>query len=70
MYALCTSVTWIVIPSSVTLIGHYAFYNCTGLTSIALPNELTTIGIITTVITVTIIYVIIIMITNPNPIIR
>ncbi|MBR5851153.1 MAG: leucine-rich repeat domain-containing protein, partial [Bacteroidaceae bacterium] len=32
-----------IIPSSVTSIGGYAFYNCTGLTNITIPNNVTSI---------------------------
>ena len=32
------------IPSSVTSIGNYAFYNCSGLTSIEIPSSVTRIG--------------------------
>ena len=32
-----------IIPSSVTSIGGYAFYNCTGLTNITIPNSVTSI---------------------------
>ena len=33
-----------IIPSSVTSIGDYAFYNCTSLTSIEIPSSVTSIG--------------------------
>ena len=33
-----------IIPSGVTSIGNYAFYNCTGLKSINIPNSVTSIG--------------------------
>ena len=33
-----------IIPKSVSVIGHHAFYKCTGLTSIVLPNNLKSIG--------------------------
>ena len=37
-------ITSIVIPSSVTSIGHYVFQNCSGLTSVTLPAGITEIG--------------------------
>ena len=38
-------ITDLVIPSSVTSIGGYAFYRCSGLKSIVIPNGVTTIGV-------------------------
>lgn len=38
------TVTSVEIPSSVTEIGDYAFYNCKGVTAISLPNTVTSIG--------------------------
>ena len=32
------------IPSTVTTIGNYAFYNCTSLTSVTIPDSVTSIG--------------------------
>ena len=40
----CTSLTKIVIPSSVTKIGHEAFRSCKSLRDINIPNSVTTIG--------------------------
>lgn len=34
----------VTIPSSVTKIGEYAFYECTGLTDVFIPNSVTSIG--------------------------
>ena len=38
------AITKVVIPSSVTSIGDYAFSNCTNLDSISIPNSVTVIG--------------------------
>jgi len=42
-FSNCTSLTSVNIPSSVTSIGDYAFYN-TGLTSVTIPNSVNNIG--------------------------
>ena len=44
MFQYCDGLTEIVIPNSVTSIGHYAFYDCDGLTEIVIPNSVTSIG--------------------------
>ena len=37
-------VTDLVIPSTVTKVNQYTFYNCTGLTSVTIPDSVTSIG--------------------------
>ncbi len=39
-----TEITNLVIPNSVTSIGHLAFYGCYGFTSVTIPNSVTSIG--------------------------
>ena len=43
-FLLCTSLSEIILPSSVTSIGDVAFAGCTGLTSITIPDGVTSIG--------------------------
>ncbi|MBR4645166.1 MAG: leucine-rich repeat domain-containing protein [Bacteroidaceae bacterium] len=43
-FALCSGLTAVTIPSSVTSIDGYAFYGCSGLASIEIPNSVTYIG--------------------------
>ena len=43
-FLLCTSLSEIILPSSVTSIGDVAFGGCTGLTSITIPDSVTSIG--------------------------
>ncbi|MBU9745772.1 leucine-rich repeat protein [Lachnospiraceae bacterium ASD3451] len=43
-YKTIFQLTSVNLPSSLTTIGAYAFYDCTGLTSVSLPKGLTTIG--------------------------
>ncbi|MBQ9735062.1 MAG: leucine-rich repeat domain-containing protein [Clostridia bacterium] len=43
-FQLCTSLTSITIPDSVTSIGSTAFYGCSNLTSITIPDSVTSIG--------------------------
>ena len=38
-----TEITNLIIPNSVTSIGHNAFYGCSGLTSVTIPNSVTSI---------------------------
>ena len=42
---ICSSLTSVTIPNSVTSIGDYAFWYCTSLTSVTIPNSVTSIGI-------------------------
>ena len=44
LYVNDVEVSDLVIPNSVTSIGHYAFYNCRGLTSVTIGNSVTSIG--------------------------
>ena len=41
---MCSSLTSITIPDSVTIIDGYAFADCYNLTSITIPDSVTTIG--------------------------
>jgi len=43
-FFLCTSLTSVVVPNSVTSIHRYAFWDCTSLTSILIGNGITSIG--------------------------
>ncbi len=43
-YDYCSSITTVVIGSSVTSIGKYAFYRCESLTGVTIPNSVTSIG--------------------------
>ena len=43
-FCLCSSLTEIVIPNSVTSIGDSAFYDCRSLSNIVIPNSVTSIG--------------------------
>ena len=44
MFGNCTSLTEIIIPNSVEIIGDGAFDSCTSLSSITIPNSVTSIG--------------------------
>jgi hypothetical protein len=44
IFELCTGLTSIAIPNSVTTIGERAFEDCRNLTSITIPNSVTSIG--------------------------
>ena len=43
-FYICTSLTSIIIPDSVTSMGDYAFYGCSSLISAAIGNSVTSIG--------------------------
>ena len=43
-YYLNKTIKSISLPSGVTSIGNYAFYNCSSLTSITIPSSVTSIG--------------------------
>ena len=44
MFAECSGLTSIKIPSNVTRIGKKAFYGCSGLSTISIPKNVTSIG--------------------------
>jgi hypothetical protein len=44
VFAYCTSLTRIIVPSSVTEIGDNAFFGCTRLSSITIPSSVASIG--------------------------
>ncbi|WP_242403069.1 leucine-rich repeat protein, partial [Prevotella scopos] len=41
---ICSSLTSVTIPNSVTTIGDNAFIGCSSLTSVTIPNSVTRIG--------------------------
>lgn len=43
-FSICTSLTSVTIPSSVTSLGDDCFYGCTSLTSITIPSSVTILG--------------------------
>ena len=43
-FYVCSELTSVTIPNSVTSIGNEAFYGCRGLTSVTIPNSVTSIG--------------------------
>lgn len=44
IFAKCTQLTNVILPSTLTTIGKYAFANCSSLTSITIPSSVKTIG--------------------------
>lgn len=44
LFSGCKSLTSVVLPTSITLIGERAFYGCSNLKSISIPNSVTYIG--------------------------
>ena len=44
VFAKCTKLTNVILPSTLTTIGKYAFANCSSLTSITIPSSVKTIG--------------------------
>lgn len=45
LFSGCSTLTQVVIPHSVTIIGHSAFLNCVNLTRVSLPDTVTSIGL-------------------------
>ena len=43
-FSMCTNMTSVSIPDSVTYIGDYAFSGCSGLTNVTIPDSVTKIG--------------------------
>lgn len=44
LFGLCTNLTSVTIPNTITEIGTQAFYGCTGLTTVTMGNGIRTIG--------------------------
>ena len=44
LFFLCSRLTDVTIPNSVTEIGNYAFFGCYSLTNVTIPNSVTKIG--------------------------